>query len=405
MEIMLIHYSAPPVVGGVESVIAHHARLMADAGHNVRILAGRGAQVDPRIPFVQVPLADSLHPDILAVKAELDAGRVPPVFEELTSRLTLILDQAIGKAEIVICHNTCSLNKNLVLTAALKRFFERKRRVRPILWNHDLAWTTPRYQSELHEGYPWDLLCTEWPGARQVVVSDFRQHELAKLLGVPLERITVVPNGIDGPRFLKLEAQTINFLGRMRLLDTAPRLLLPVRVTPRKNIELALHVLAELRRGAFPRASLVVTGPLGPHNPANVEYFKRLGALREELGLTESAHFLAELSSGFLPDTVIADFYRLADALLMPSREEGFGLPVLEAGLAGLPIFCSDIPPLRSLGGDQAQYFSPDANPKEVAQLIADRLTPDPVFKLRQRVRTSYTWERVYQERIAPLLK
>src|SRR5512136_662880 len=98
MELVLIHYSAPPVVGGVESVIGHHARLMTDAGHNVRILAGRGAQVDPRIPFVQVPLADSRHPEILALKAELDAGRVPPVFEELTSRLTLILDQAIGKA-------------------------------------------------------------------------------------------------------------------------------------------------------------------------------------------------------------------------------------------------------------------------------------------------------------------
>ncbi len=404
MEILLIHYSAPPVVGGVESVIAQHARLMANAGHSVRILAGRGAQVDPHIPFVQVPLADSLHPEILAVKAELDAGRVPKAFEELTSRLTLILDQAIGRAEIVICHNVCSLNKNLVLTAALKRFFERKKRVRPIIWNHDLAWTTTRYQSELHDGYPWDLLCTEWPGARQVVVSEFRQHELAELLGLPLERITVVPNGIDGPRFLKLEAQTVDFLSRIHLLGNAPRLLLPVRVTPRKNIELALRVLAELRKKAFPQAVLVVTGPLGPHNPANVEYFKRLTALREELGLTGAAHFLAELSSGFLPDEVISDFYRLTDALLMPSREEGFGLPVLEAGLAGLPVFCSDIPPLRSLGGDQAVYFSPDASPQEVAELIAKRLAPDPVYQLRQRVRTAYTWERVYEEKIAPLL-
>ncbi len=405
MEIVLIHYSAPPVVGGVESVIAHHARLMADAGHSVRILAGRGAQVDPRIPFVQVPLADSLHPEILKVKAELDKGSVPKAFEELTSKLTLILDQAIGKAEIVICHNTCSLNKNLVLTAALKRFFERKKRVRPILWNHDLAWTTPRYRDELHDGYPWDLLCTEWPGGRQVVVSDFRQHELAELLGVPLDRITVVPNGIDAYRFLKLEDQTKDFIARMHLLETSPRLLLPVRITPRKNIELALRVLAELRQNTFPQASLVVTGPLGPHNPANVQYFKKLTSLRQELGLAESAHFLAELNPEFLPDAVISDFYRLADALFMPSREEGFGLPVLEAGLAGLPVFCSDIPPLHFLGGDQALYFSPDASPQEVSRLVAGRLVEDPVYKLRQRVRTTFTWERVYQERIAPLLK
>ena len=54
-EVALLHYSAPPVVGGVESVLGHHARLMADAGHQVRIVAGRGEQVDPRIPFIHLP--------------------------------------------------------------------------------------------------------------------------------------------------------------------------------------------------------------------------------------------------------------------------------------------------------------------------------------------------------------
>lgn len=39
MNIVLVHYSAPPVVGGVESVLAHQARLMADAGHTVKIIA------------------------------------------------------------------------------------------------------------------------------------------------------------------------------------------------------------------------------------------------------------------------------------------------------------------------------------------------------------------------------
>ncbi len=404
MEIVLIHYSAPPVVGGVESVIGHHACLMADAGHSVRILAGRGAQVDPRIPFVQIPLADSRHPDVLALKAELDAGRVPPAFEELTDRLVTELEKGAGGADIAICHNVCSLAKNLALTAALKRLFEKKTHLHPVLWHHDLAWTTPRYQGDLHEGYPWDLLRTDWAGAAQVVVSELRQGELAQLLGAPPERIAVVPNGIDVGRFLKMENQTQEFIRRLNLLEAGPLLLLPVRITPRKNIELALRVLAELRKGPFPQAALVVTGPLGPHNPSNVQYFKRLADLRRELGLEDGAHFLAELTSDFLPDEVIADFYRLADALLLPSREEGFGIPVLEAGLAGLPVFCSDIPPLRSLGKDQADYFSPDAEPAEVAALVAHRLSGDPTFDLRLRVRNEFTWERVYNEKIAPLL-
>ena len=64
-NVALLHYSAPPIVGGVESVLGYHARLMADAGHQVRIVAARGEQTDPRIPFIHVPLTDSRHPEIL----------------------------------------------------------------------------------------------------------------------------------------------------------------------------------------------------------------------------------------------------------------------------------------------------------------------------------------------------
>jgi hypothetical protein len=54
MKIDLIHYSSPPVVGGVESVLAYHARLMAGAGHSVRIITGRGEIFDPGIPVIQL---------------------------------------------------------------------------------------------------------------------------------------------------------------------------------------------------------------------------------------------------------------------------------------------------------------------------------------------------------------
>ena len=81
-KIALLHYSAPPVVGGVESVLGHHARLLADAGHEVRIVAGRGEQIDPRIPFIHLPMADSRHPEVLAVKAELDRSEERRVGKE-----------------------------------------------------------------------------------------------------------------------------------------------------------------------------------------------------------------------------------------------------------------------------------------------------------------------------------
>jgi glycosyltransferase involved in cell wall biosynthesis len=403
VKVALLHYSVPPVVGGVEAVLAHHACLMADAGHDVRVIAGRGAQFDPRVPLVSMPLADSRHPEVLAVKAELDAGHVPAAFSEIVEQLGAALEAALDDVDVLIAHNVCSLNKNLALTVALNALAGQGGAPRLILWHHDLAWTTPRYRLELHDGWPWDLLRTDWKPVTQVVVSALRQRELADLLQVPLERILVVPNGLDVAAFLKLEPQTVDLIHRLDLLSAEPLLLLPVRITTRKNIELAAATVAALR-SRFARPMLVVTGPPGPHNPANAAYFARLRDQRSSLGLEGSVHYLAELVNGYLRDAVIADFYRLADALLMPSREEGFGIPVLEAGLSGLPIFCSDILPLRELAGDRATYFSPDSQPDAVAERIADRLAADASYEMRGLVRRRYTWEGVYANHIAPLL-
>lgn len=404
MNVDILHYAAPPIVGGVESVIAHHARLMADAGHRVRILAGRGEQLEERIPFVHLPKADSRHPEVQAVKAALDKGIVPGEFYELVAELENTLAAALQPTQTLIAHNVCSLNKNLALTAALKRLSENRPALRMILWHHDLAWSTPRYRNELHDGYPWQLLRSDWQGVTQVVVSTLRQRELSELTGAPPGRIHVIPNGLDIQRFLKLESQTIDFIKQLDLLSAEPLLLLPVRITPRKNLEQALRVLAALR-AELPRARLVVTGPLGPHNPANVNYFNLLRSIRSELHLESAAHFLAEHSEKYLPDSVIADFYRLADALIFPSREEGFGIPILEAGLSGLPVFCADIPPLRALGGEDVRYFHPDGDPRDIAQIILQSFSQDQAFHLRQRVRTRYSWEGVFRENIAPILE
>jgi glycosyltransferase involved in cell wall biosynthesis len=134
-----------------------------------------------------------------------------------------------------------------------------------------------------------------------------------------------------------------------------------------------------------------------------VSYYEALRALRQELGLSASAHLLAELSPEFLPDSMIADFYRLADALILPSREEGFGIPLLEAAVAGLPIFCADIPPLREIAGEQATYFDPDGDPADIASTMSAYFS-SPVYALRVRVRTGYSWSRLYRQHIEPLL-
>jgi len=404
MKIALLHYSSPPIVGGVESVLAHHARLLANAGHEVTILAGRGEVFDERISVRILPRLDSRHHDVMEVKGFLDIGKHTPTFEILREQIRKDLLEELKDCDILIAHNVASLHKNLALTAVLFDEYKKPEFPQLILWHHDLAWTTPRYQNELHKGYPWDILRTNWKGVSQVVVSDLRRRELADLLNISIAVIKVIPNGVDINAYFKFEPKTIALIERLNLLDADPFFLLPVRLTPRKNIELALKIMAEVRKD-FPKAMLLVTGPEGPHNPKNKKYKERLLSMRDTLKLKGTVHFLAEVVNEFLPDPVIADFYRTADALLFPSREEGFGIPIIEAAFSKIPVFCADIPVLHELAGGDVSYFDPDANPVEVAKQIRARMEAESTSRWGRRAKHGYTWDQIYSQHIKPLLE
>jgi len=398
LSIALVHYAAAPVIGGVERVLASHAVLLADAGHEVRIVAGRGGAPDPRVRFVEIPLIDTRHPTIERLQRELDEGRVPGEFPEVAAAIAAGLDGV----DVVVAHNVCSLNLNLALTAALRAVLDRPGSPRSILWHHDLAWASPRDRPTLHPGAPWDLLRTAWPGAVQVVVSERRRAELAELAGIPPETIAVVPNGIDLATMWKLERGTADLLARTDLSGTAPLLLMPSRITPRKNVELALRVVAEMRAAGRP-AGLVVTGPVDPHRPSGRAYLEQLLALRRALGLEDCAWFLSEELDQSPSDAMMDDLYHLADVLFLPSRDEGFGLPILEAAVNRLPIVCTALPALRELAGDAALYIGPDDDPAQVSARVLERVDADRLGQLAREVRSRYAWEVVYRERIAPL--
>ncbi len=406
-RVAILHFASPPTVGGVESTIAYHARGLVAQGYAVRVVSGAGETFDARVETHINPLFGSKHPEILKVKAELDAGTVTPAFEALVERLVTDLRLALADCSVCIVHNIHSLNKNLPLTAALARlegtcYF--------IAWCHDLAWINPQYQPELHEGYPWDLLRQGWSGTRYVTVSEARRGELADLLGIPPAQIAVVVPGVDPAQFFHWTATTRQLVENLKLLDADGLLLIPARLTRRKNIGLGLEILAAVRRISGKDFRLIVTGPPGPHNPANPGYLKELLDLRAALSLEGSAHFLYAYGQDEQPlipdDDTMANLYQLADAMLFPTTQEGFGIPIVEAGLAGLPVFCADISPLRNTGQDDVTYFdSVQGSPEKIAQTMWETLQGYPPYRLRVRVRQAYRWDTIIRQQIIPLIE
>lgn len=408
-RITLLHFAGPPTVGGVEWTMRQHARRLASAGYPVRIVAGTGKAFDDRVEVIVIPEFGSRYPEVLAVKKELDAGRVTPRFAALCNRIEARLRPLLDDTHVLIAHNVFTLHKNLALTQALHRLADQSVSGLSIVgWHHDFAWTNPLYRDQLHEGEPWELLRRPWPSVRHVTVSESRRQELATLYHLAESAIAVVPPGVDPAEFFNWQPVTRAMVERLNLLDADIILLLPARITRRKNIELAVRVLAELRQRTGLDARLIVTGPPGAHNPANDAYLRHLLELRHSLGVDEAVHFLYELGEGeslSVPDDALGDLFTLADALFFPSLQEGFGIPVLEAGLARLPAFCADIPPLRETGGGLAHFFDPKAGPEDVAVLIAEALESDRPGQLRRRARQHYTWARIFRDRIVPLLE
>jgi glycosyltransferase involved in cell wall biosynthesis len=409
-ETAILHYTAPPIVGGVEAVIQAHVVAFVRAGYPVTVIAGRGEEnaLPPEAELTIIPEVDSQHELVTKMSAQLEEGKVPAEFDDFVDRLTDSLRPVLDRFSNVIVHNIFSKHFNLPLTAALYRLLDAGDIYNCIAWGHDFTWTSSNSRSKVYQGYPWDLLRTWRDDITYVVVSQHRQQELAKLYDRPAKDIQVIYNGVDPQTLLGLSEEGYALVERLKLLENDLILLMPVRVTQAKNIEFALKTIAALKDQGV-RPALVQTGPPDPHDAASMAYFESLRTMREQLGVKDEVHFVFE--SGPDPDEpylidqrVVGDLFRVSDLMFMPSHREGFGMPVLEAGLAGMPVFSTPVPAAKEIGNPDVEIFDASQDPKNIAVQILD-WTESSIHGLRRRVRQDYTWSAIFERQIEPLLQ
>ena len=385
-RLALVHYTAPPVTGGVESVLGAHAQRLREAGHEVRVIAGRG---DADL----VPEVDSRHPEIERLAGRLAAGDAAgDTFASLRALLGGRLHALLADRDLVIAHNVLTMPFNLPLAAALRDL------ARPMVaWTHDLAWVNPRYAAYQRPGWPWSILSQPQPGVRYVAISRVRQSEIVDVMGLAPADVPVVPNGVDPRTFWGLGWRTLELARRSRLEGAQPLILVPVRITRRKRLELAIDAISMLHAD-HPQLKMVVSGPLGPHSGDNLAYAAELREQRSRLGLNDVVIFLCDLAEPGqehpLDDQGMAELYRMADLVLLPSESEGFGLPVLEAALCRAPLVCADIPVLRELTRGHAWSFPAGGDAAAVAEAARSALDSR-AARLRRTAVQDYAWPSV----------
>ncbi len=380
MHVALIHYLYPPTVGGVERVMAEHAALFARHGHRVTVLCGGG---ESREPGVEVGVLPELRPGS----------------ETAAPEMRRILETALVGVEVAFVHNLMTMPFHPGATEALAELAASGGATRFINWIHDLAAINPDYTLEppLRE-----LLAKAHPGFTTVAVSAQRQREFCDLTGIPPEDCPVIPNGIDPAKVLGLTPTVAELEQRHRILGRDIVLLQPARILRRKNIELGLQVTAALGTAGHD-AFYLVTGAPDPHHPASAAYGDALRGLASALGLTHAMAFASETSP--VTDGDLQGLYALSDAVFLPSRQEGFGLPVLEAALLRVPLFCFDREPMASLLPGVPVLVPGATAPEEIATRILGTLNADPAFRARKEALKRYGWDRIYSDLLRPLLR
>ena len=409
-RLAVLHYTAPPVIGGVEAVISAHVQVIQEFNYPVTVIAGRGeaSALPEGVEFIRYSELDTQSAALEKLNSKLSAGVLPEEFNTLVDQITGGLAPILDLFDTLIVHNLFTKHFNLPATVSLNRLLDRKVIKRCIAWCHDFTWTSPRSGHKVHPGYPWDLLREKRPEVTYVVVSEERCRELAELYNCPEDEIQVVYNGVDPGRILGLSKTGQDLVARLGVLDADIALLMPVRVTKAKNIELALKVVAALKEKGI-RPKLVLTGPPDPHESRSIEYFHTLKDLRDELDIVEEMRFVFECG----PDPekpytigleVVGDLFRVCDVMFMPSHTEGFGMPVVEAGLAGLLVVSTPVPAAVEIGREDVRIFDAETDPGQLAEELIAWIDSNPLLCFRRRVRQNYTWQEIFRKEIEPML-
>jgi glycosyltransferase involved in cell wall biosynthesis len=245
-------------------------------------------------------------------------------------------------------------------------------------------WANPR----LRRVKNWLLRSAAASADRVIAISEAAVNELVEYYRIPRARIHVIPLGVDDRWF----AAPADSISSVRSLGIEPGYFLFVgTLQPRKNIGALLDAYDRLPAAVRAQRQLVVVGKYG------------WGAdrLRADLRTRRSAGRCIWLE--YVPEDLLQQLYASAGTFVFPSLAEGFGLPILEAMAAGLPVVANDLPVLREVAGSLGIFVNANNADDLANALTVTADTPsDPILVAKRRERARrFTWSACAERTLA----
>lgn len=216
------------------------------------------------------------------------------------------------------------------------------------------------------------------------VASNWIKEDLIKQYKLPGNKIVVIPMAPPLTAYSEPVAEQLMATQQQYSLPNE-FLLYPAQTFKHKNHISLMYALAQLRDELGLIIHLVCTGRIN-------EYFSEIRAVAEMLQLGDQVRFL-----DFINADDLYSLYKLAKALVFPTRYEGWGFPLGEAFVAGVPVACANVTTLPEQAGDAALLFDPD-NINSIAGAIYrlwtdEQLRKQLITKGRKRVQI-YSWNK-----------
>lgn len=390
LSIAYLTYRGKPHVGGQGIYTRHLTKALVDLGHHVEVFSGQPYPVvDERVPLHELPSLDLFNdhypgrfPAYWELKSRHDLLEVAQfstgVFPEplaFSYRALRALKPRRGEFDLVhdnqcLGYGILALEEEIPTIATLHHPITQDRKLemahapsRRKRWSVGRWYSFVKMQGRVASRLP-----------RIVVVSENSIKDIHADMGVPLDRMRLVPVGVDPDLFRPLD-DVARIPGRLITTASADVAL--------KGLSYLLEAMAKLR--AERDVTLTIIGKPKPGKSMD---------LIHELGLGPHIHFVSGV-----PDERIVELYAEAELAVVPSLYEGFSLPAIEAMVTGVPLVATDggaLPEVTGTDGDTV--LSCPAGDADALAAAIRRGLDDPELRARigaagrQRVLDRWTW-------------
>jgi glycosyltransferase involved in cell wall biosynthesis len=393
LSIAYLTYRGKPHVGGQGIYTRHLTKALVDLGHSVEVLGGQPYPVlDDRVRLTKLPSLDLFNdhypgrfPAYWEIKTRYDLLEIAQfstgVFPEplaFSARVNAHLGRRLGEFDLVhdnqcLGYGITKLERKIPLIVTLHHPITRDRMLEmDAAPNRFKRWSIGRWYSFVRmQG----KVASQMP--RVVVVSENSIKDIHTDMGVELDRMRLVPVGVDPDLFRPVEGVERR-PGRLITTASADVAL--------KGLAHLIEAMAKLRADGL-EITLTIIGKPKPGKSMD---------LIEQFGLMPYIDFVSGV-----PDERIVELYSEAELAVVPSLYEGFSLPAIEAMCSGTPLVATDGGALPEVTGNDGEtvFRCRKGDSDSLAAALRSALSnPDLRDRVgaagRQRVLERWTWKR-----------